>query len=118
MFLSQLQHIFHYDLALSEPKLAKVVDYGAKYNYGWGPGHASKVTQLALKLWHDLASELNLQENTITPLAITGTLHDIGRKVDDGSRHHEKSYKAILTTFRGGIEASSTTSTTPQNKNR
>ena len=82
--------------ALPEPKLAKVVDFGAKYDYGWGIGHASKVTQLALKLWHELTQELNLPKDTITPLAIAGILHDIGRRIGDGRCHHEKSYKEIL----------------------
>ncbi len=82
--------------ALPEPRLAKVVDFGLKYNYGLGLGHASKVTQLALGLWYELSSELNLTIDTLTPLAIAGILHDIGKGIGDGSRHYEKSYRAVL----------------------
>ena len=82
--------------ALPEPKISKVVGFAEKYDYGQGVGHASKVAQLALKLWRSLAPELSLPENTITPLAVAAILHDIGRSIGDGREHHVKSCKAIL----------------------
>ena len=72
------------------------MEFGRKYNFGRGWGHASKVRDLALKIFdetkrlglHDMGSKERLW------LEIAALLHDVG--VNTGGEHHESSRKLIL----------------------
>jgi len=93
----QIQILRTFDMlmkALPEPKISVVFDFGAKYNFGKGSSHASKVTQLAIELWDGFSNYLNLPEFSLASLAVAGILHDIGRKFDDFNYHIE-SYRII-----------------------
>ncbi len=73
-----------------------VIDFGRKYNFGRGQGHAFKVRDLALKIFdearrlglHDMGSKERLW------LEVATLLHDIGVSV--GGKHHESSRELIL----------------------
>ena len=93
----QIQILRTFDMlmkALPEPKISVVFDFGAKYNFGKGLPHASKVTQLAIELWDGFSNYLNLPRFSLASLAVAGILHDIGRKLDD-LNYHIESYRVI-----------------------
>lgn len=81
--------------ALPGETLDAVLKVGGKYDYGWGPAHVSKVTQLALKLWAQLRGELALAYRTLAPLVVASILHDIGRAVGGEGGHHEHTAKLV-----------------------
>lgn len=80
--------------ALTKPAIDTIINFGLQFDFGRGIGHASKVTQLSLKLWHLLRHLLKLEDDTISPLLIAGILHDIGVKIDE-KNHHIKSYNLL-----------------------
>lgn len=74
-----LLEIFNLILKLiPEPKLSLIDAIGMKYNYGRGIKHASKVTELSVKLWKELNNYLKLNEHQGLILASSSILHDIG----------------------------------------
>ena len=80
---------------LGRHTLNEVIGVGERYNWGRGRKHASKVTQLTLRMWEPLGELLGLGEREGKALAIASLLHDIGVCIDEDS-HHEYSYKMIL----------------------
>lgn len=91
-----------FDLMLrtsTKPAIDMLIELGSKFNFGRGVGHASKVTQLSLKLWHLLRNLLKLENDTVLPLIIAGILHDIGVKIDERN-HHVLSYNLFLENAR------------------
>jgi len=78
---------------LPEPKLSIVFDLGLKYEFGKGLEHASRVTELCIKLWCQLKDHLGLGKDISSLLLTTVILQDIGCKIMED--HHEK-YSILL----------------------
>ena len=73
------------------------IEVGEQYKWGWGEGHASKVTQLTLRLWEGLSGPLGLDLRSAGLLTVAGLLHDIGRGNEkEGENHAEASARLIL----------------------
>ena len=73
------------------------VEVGERYGWGWSESHASKVTQLTLRLWEDLSDPLGLGLRGAGLLTVAGLLHDIGRgNEEEGENHAEASARLIL----------------------
>jgi len=80
---------------LSKRAINAVIDVGSKYDFGRGIGHASKVTQLSLKLWYQLRDLLGLDITGASALTIASILHDVGVCFNE-MNHHLWSYKVFL----------------------
>ena len=78
--------------ALPEPALSAVDSIAEKYDYGWGIKHASKVTELSLKLARP--PTLHLSGSELKVLAAACILHDIGAKLD-AKEHHVKTVELL-----------------------
>ena len=76
--------------------ISTVIDFGRKYNFGRGRGHAFKVRDLALKIF-DEAGRLGLHDMGFRErfwLEAAALLHDVGVSV--GGEHHESSRRLII----------------------
>ncbi len=73
--------------AVTPRELNAVLQLAERYNYGTGIKHASRVTELAISLFHQLKQPMNLNENLLKPLIFASALHDIGYKVNKPNYH-------------------------------
>ncbi len=84
--------VYHHILrVLGRRVLSKIISFGQKYRWGgglWNEKHASKVAQLAVRLWEDINQYMNLGEDSLKPLAVASLLHDIGRSNEDEYMDH------------------------------
>lgn len=72
----------------SEP-LWEILKLGARDDWGQGELHASRVAQLAVRLWNSLAPQLGLDPSMAGLLAVAGLLHDIGKGRKDPGKGHD-----------------------------
>ena len=76
--------------------LNTAIGVGEQYGWGWGESHASKVTQLTLRLWDDLSGPLGLNPRSAGLLAVAGLLHDIGRGNEGEDENHAEAGARLI----------------------
>ena len=79
--------------------LTTILEIGDKYDWGgglWNKEHASKVVQLAVRLWEDLSGHIGLSKWSLKPLAVASLLHDIGRSKQDIDSNHAKTSMVLI----------------------